>query len=54
MPDDTIDCAVCGGDGFIECDDGSEVQCDRCNGTGRVPIEGGESSEADRPSNEFS
>ena len=37
---DTIACPVCGGDGFIECDDGSEVQCDRCNGTGRVPIEG--------------
>ena len=42
MTDDameTMDCPVCGGDGFIECDDGSEVQCDRCNGTGRVPIE---------------
>ena len=37
---DTITCPVCGGDGFIECDDGSEVQCDRCNGTGRVPIDG--------------
>jgi hypothetical protein len=42
MTDDaraTIACPVCGGDGFIECDDGSEVQCDRGNGTGRVPIE---------------
>ena len=38
---ETMGCPVCGGDGFIECDDGSEVQCDRCNGTGRVPIEGG-------------
>ena len=43
MTDDAIattDCPVCGGDGFIECDDGSELQCDRCNGTGRVLIEG--------------
>ena len=43
MTDDaseTMDCPVCGGDGFIECDDGSEVQCDRCTGTGQVPIEG--------------
>ena len=42
MTDDameTMDCPVCGGDGFVECDDGSEVQCDRCHGTGRVPIE---------------
>ena len=43
MTDDaieTMDCPVCAGDGFIECDDGSEVQCDHCNGTGRVPVEG--------------
>ena len=43
MADDvmeTMDCPVCGGDGFIACDDGSEVQCERCNGTGRVPIKG--------------
>ena len=46
MTEDTIDCAVCGGDGFIECDDGSEMQCDRCNGTGRVLIERDESSMA--------
>ena len=43
MTDDAIettDCPVCGGDGFIACDDGSEEQCARCNGTGQVPIEG--------------
>jgi hypothetical protein len=43
MTDDateTMDGPVCGGDGFMACDDGSEVQCDRCNRTGRVPIEG--------------
>jgi DnaJ-class molecular chaperone len=50
MTDDvseTMDCPVCGGDGFMACDDGSEVQCDRCNGTGQVPIEGDASSMAE-------
>jgi hypothetical protein len=32
-----MDCPVCGGDGFVECDDGSEVQCEQCDGTGKVP-----------------
>jgi len=50
MTDDTIDCPVCGGDGFVECDDGSEVQCDRCAGTGRLAIEGDELREANRVS----
>jgi hypothetical protein len=49
MTDDAserMDCPVCGGDGFMACDDGSEVQCDRGNGTGQVPIEGAASSMA--------
>ena len=40
MTDDaieTMDCPVCGGDGFVERDDGSEVQCTQCDGTGKVP-----------------
>ena len=47
---DTMDCPVCGGDGFLACDDGSEVQCDRCNGTGRVPVAGDESGAVNHPS----
>ena len=39
MTDDTRECPVCGGDGFQECDDGSEMQCERCGGIGQVPIE---------------
>jgi hypothetical protein len=43
MTDDAAEstnCPVCGGVGFLACDDGSEVQCEHCNGTGRVPTEG--------------
>jgi DnaJ-class molecular chaperone len=41
MTDDasgTMECPVCGGDGFIACDDGSEVLCEQCDGTGKVPV----------------
>jgi hypothetical protein len=37
MPDDLMDCLVCDGLGYLQCDDSSEIQCEYCNGTGKVP-----------------
>lgn len=29
-------CPVCGGDGFLVCDDDAELQCEVCDGSGQV------------------
>jgi hypothetical protein len=36
MPDDLMDCPVCDGLGYLQCDDSSEIQCEYCDGTGKV------------------